>query len=130
MIAVIHPTGNANLRGVLAGLHGRSLLSGFYTTLGVSRGAPWLRWLPGPVRRQMLRRSYDLPTGLINARPILEIRRLVSSRFLNIGSNRNHRDSIDQVYFDLDCHLARLITSGRSGKIWNRCLVVTVWSPV
>ena len=114
MIAVIHPTGNANLRGVLAGLHGRSMLSGFYTTLGVSLGAPWLRCLPGPVRRQILRRSYDLPTELIHTRPITEIRRLVSGRFSNIGFTRRHRNLIDQVYFDLDRHLARLIACGRT----------------
>ncbi|MCH7543684.1 MAG: glycosyltransferase family 4 protein [Proteobacteria bacterium] len=114
MIAVIHPTGNANLRGVLAGLYGRSMLSGFYTTLGVSRAAAWLRWLPGPLRLQILRRSYDLPTGLINTRPILGVRRLVSGRFSNIGFTRRHRNSIDQVYFDLDRHLARLIARGRT----------------
>ncbi len=116
MIAVIHPTGNANLRGVLAGLHGRGMLSGFYTALGVSNSAPWLRCLPGPVRRQILRRGYNLPTGLIHTRPNLEIRRLVSSCFSFVGSNRRHRNSIDQVYFDLDRHLASLIASGRTKK--------------
>ncbi len=113
-VVVSHPTGNANLRGVLAGLHGRAMLSGFYTTLGFSRSAPWLRWLPGPVRRQILRRSYNLPTELIHTRPILEVGRLVSSRITIGGSNRRHRNSIDRVYFDLDRHLARLITSGRT----------------
>lgn len=116
MIAVIHPTGNANLRGVLAGLHGRDMLSGFYTALGVSRSAHWLRCLPGPVRRQILRRGYNLPTGLIHNHPNLEIRRLVSSRLSIVGSNRRHRNSIDQVYFDLDRHLASLIASGRTPK--------------
>lgn len=114
MIAVIHPTGNANLRGVLSGLHGRSMLSGFYTTLGFSRSTPWLRCLPGPLRRQLLRRGYDLPTELIHSHPILEVRRLVSSRLSIVGTTHRHRNSIDQVYFDLDRHLARLIARGRT----------------
>ena len=61
MILLVHPFGNANVRAVLAALDGADRLGKFLTTLGWSNSSPILQALPENVRREMMRRGYDLP---------------------------------------------------------------------
>ncbi|MEA3213390.1 MAG: hypothetical protein QOE70_6447 [Chthoniobacter sp.] len=108
MVAVTHPTGNANVRAVLSGLRRAGRLSAFYTSFGVSSASPRFRALPVSVRRQLERRAYDLPPGLLKTRPVRELVRLASGRVCK----PNARD-VDAVYQNLDRSLAAVIAQGR-----------------
>ncbi len=110
MIVVSHPTGNANVRGLLNGLLNQKLLETYYTTLGFSSRSMWLNLLPVGLKNKLNRRSYDLPIRKMKCRPWMEIMRLTEVP-LKLASNRGNKSRylIDQVYFDLDKHLANLI---------------------
>jgi len=57
VIAAIHPTGNQNVRHVLAALHARNLLALFGTAFGHSAEAGPPRWVPGRWREEWNRRA-------------------------------------------------------------------------
>src|SRR6185503_20762834 len=93
MIAMSHPTGNANVRAVLATLDEARLLDVFFTTVGV-RSETWPRALPSKVRGTLERRSFAAQHARIEFHPWKELLRLAG------------RESIDAVCFDLDAHVA------------------------
>jgi len=102
MIALTHPTGNANVRHALNGLWQARLLSGYYTTLGFTAGE--LERMPTRLARLLSRREYALPPSLLCRRPMREAIRLsLGERFF----------PIDSIYRDLDSHLARSIRRGQ-----------------
>jgi len=110
MIVVSHPTGNANVRGLLNGLHKHQLLATYCTTLGFSSRSKWLNLLPAGLKKELNRRSYDLPSCKMKSRPWLEIRRLAEGRLkLSAMRIRKPRLSVDQVYTDLDQYVANII---------------------
>src|SRR4051794_29167994 len=78
MVAVTHPTGNANVRAVLSGLRRAGCLSEFHTSFGVSSASSWYRLLPAVIKRQLGRRAYDLPPRMLRTRPVREVVRLAS----------------------------------------------------
>lgn len=93
---VVHPTGNANVRGVLAGLQRAGTLGAYWTTLGWSDQAPWLRLLPAALRNRAARRAYALPPELLRRFAEPELRRL-----LGRGRDRSAavaRARVDAVY--------------------------------
>ena len=113
MIVVSHPTGNANVRGLLDGLREHDLLFMFYTTLGYSSQVLWYKMLPAFVKRELDRRSYNLPTPIIRSHPWLEIKRLGKERLnLLVKQSARNRTSVDEVYRNLDRYVADHIEKG------------------
>jgi glycosyltransferase involved in cell wall biosynthesis len=94
MIAMSHPTGNANVRAVLAALDGAGLLAVFFTTVGVRANGVLPRVAPEAIQRHLARRSYSAKQARLEFHPWKEILRLAG------------RESIDAVCFDLDAHVA------------------------
>lgn len=112
-IVVSHPTGNANVRGLLNGLHRHDLLASYATTLGFSSDEWWYKQLPAWLKRNLKRRSYNLPEKLIKRRPWVEIRRLAIGHSILSGKNSgNKRSSVDKTYNYLDNYVANLIAKG------------------
>jgi len=95
MIAMSHPTGNANVRAVLAALDQAGLLEVFFTTVGIDREGILPRVLPGKLRRSLERRAFVARNARLEFHPWKELRRFVG------------RENIDTVCFDLDAHVAK-----------------------
>ena len=104
MILVIHPFGNANVRGVLTALDDANLLAKFVTTLGWSASSPFLHALPEKGRSEMARRAYDLPHFKIKTHPGREIVRLLAEKFglRHLTRHETGWASIDRVWSGLD----------------------------
>ena len=58
MLVLSHPTGNANVRAVLAALDRHGLLDTFYTTLGVNADGWLQKVLPANYRAKLRKREY------------------------------------------------------------------------
>src|ERR1700677_1659502 len=71
MIDFVHPTGNQNVRQVLGALEARGLLGTFHTSLGFPSGT-WTQNLPGSLRAECVRRTYQLPAAKMHTRPARE----------------------------------------------------------
>jgi len=99
MIAMSHPTGNANVRAVLAALDDARLLEVFYTTVGVRAENRLPRLLPRKLRQQLARRSFSTQHARIEFHPWHEMRRLAG------------RQDINHVCFDLDAHVAGALSN-------------------
>ncbi|HWN96505.1 MAG TPA: group 1 glycosyl transferase, partial [Methylomirabilota bacterium] len=89
-----HPTGNANVRAVLAALDSARLLHVFFTTVGIRNDGVLPRLLPGNFRRTIARRLFTAQHARIEFHSWTELRRLAG------------RATIDEVCFDLDAHVA------------------------
>ena len=103
MLALSHPTGNTNVRAVLAALDRHGLLDTFYTTLGVNTDGWLQKVLPSGYRAKLRKRAYRVTSGRIVFHPLKELMRLAAKRA-----------SIDEVYIDLDAFVAKRIS--RAGK--------------
>lgn len=118
MIVVSHPTGNQFVRPLLAALRASGMLGEYATTLAFDRSSAGLKYVPGRVRRQLLRRSYEVPRDIVHSRPWREAGRMAA---LQLGASWLVRPeagwaSVDAVYRDLDRHVAaRLPTLARRG---------------
>lgn len=111
MIALSHPTGNANVRAVMTGLDNAGLLHSFHTTLAFDDSQWFLNLLPASLKAQLLRRSFPLVRDKVATRPALELLRLLfkdhGPRFLtqhNVGLF-----CIDRICKDLDSEVARYL---------------------
>ncbi len=112
MITLIHPTGNANVRGVLTGLYRDNMLATYYTTIGYASENRILKMLPHFVTDILNRRSYDIPQHLISGHFYSEfIRFCRSCSLFPKFRNLNTRLAIDKIYFTLDIQLAKDIDS-------------------
>jgi glycosyltransferase involved in cell wall biosynthesis len=98
-----HPTGNANVRAVLAALDAADLLDVFFTTVGVRGETALPHLLPETIRRTVERRSFTTRNARIEFHPWKEMLRLAG------------RESIDAVCFDLDAHVAETCRQRPSG---------------
>jgi glycosyltransferase involved in cell wall biosynthesis len=104
-----HPIGNNNLRAVLKVMLDENLLAEFNTTIAVSPKNPVLKLLPGNVKRELLRRSYDVPAAKVHSYPFFEAARLLLPRF-GFSSPVEHEvgwASVDAVYQNFDAAVAR-----------------------
>ena len=81
MIAVVHPSGNANVREVLSSLENEEILAAYLTTIGFSSTSPWMKCCPDYLHRELSRRSYDLRPERILTHPLREIGRLLLSAY-------------------------------------------------
>jgi glycosyltransferase involved in cell wall biosynthesis len=107
MLLLSHPTGNQNVRHVLAALRSAGQLGLFYTTLGGARGGG-AAWIPRRWQAEWDRRAYDLPSALIRRHPLREVARVLATR---ANWKFPVRDEfgifcIDAVYRDLDAAVA------------------------
>ena len=105
MIAMSHPTGNANVRAVIAALDDAELLEVFFTTVGVRSDGLLPRLLPEKLRRKVQRRAYSARHARVQLHPWHELLRVAGA------------ESIDEVCFDLDNYVA--------GELWNQHSKVT-----
>jgi glycosyltransferase involved in cell wall biosynthesis len=105
MIAMSHPTGNANVRAVLAALDDAALLDVFFTTVGVRSDGLLPRLLPEKLRRKVERRSYAAKHARVQLHPWHELLRVAGA------------ESIDKVCFDLDNYVA--------AELWNQHAKIT-----
>ncbi|KQS27048.1 glycosyltransferase family 4 protein [Dyadobacter sp. Leaf189] len=104
-----HPTGNANVRAILSGLHQRDGLHRFYTTLAMFPGGFWDKvGALGPFG-ELRRRNYDL---LLKSKtriwPLREAGRILSSKagWGSLTRQENALFSVDSVYRSLDKKVA------------------------
>ncbi len=124
MILLSHPTGNRNVRAVLAGLEQAEKLALFQTTLAVEKSDWYIRLIPQSVRQELLRRAYNIPGAKISKRPLKELLRLSASKFgaSFLTTHETGWASIDSVYRDLDLYTAEQLTNS-----WRDCQVSAVY---
>ena len=106
---LLHPTGNRNVRAVLASLAAAGILEEFATTIATNPTAPWLKLLPVGIRQELLRRTFPIPAKQIRTAPGLEIARLALGK-LGLQRHTSHElgwASTDAVYQRLDQLVAR-----------------------
>ena len=109
MFLVTHPTGNANVRAVLSALEQVGKLALFQTTVAVQKSDWYIQLLPSKIGKELLRRTYQLPSSKVSRHPYRELMRLVASK-VGVHSLIAHEigwASIDSVYRDLDRHVAK-----------------------
>lgn len=115
MVLLVHPFGNANVRGVLEALNRAGLLARFVTTVGWSEESY-------PVLAQKirgnLRRNYALPADKIDIHPLRESVRLLAGalRAKKLIRHETGWASIDQVWQSLDHEAARRLRHGNYGR--------------
>jgi glycosyltransferase involved in cell wall biosynthesis len=103
-IVLSHPTGNRNVRAVLQSVNEAGLLAEFETTLAVNSTSGWLKYLPGAMRQELLRRSYEVSPDKIWTHGFLEIARTILPK-INLNKYVIPEDgfaSIYSVYKDFD----------------------------
>lgn len=114
MLVLTHPTGNNFVRALLSALEETGELSLFYTTLAVEERG-YINFIPQAIRKELLRRTYNIPTFKIKTRLSRELTRLAASK-LRMKSLIKHEigwASIDSVYRDLDRHVAKQLIDNR-----------------
>jgi len=112
-IVVSHPTGNANVRAVLAAFERNNLLAKYFTTISANADSPLVKMLPNNFKKEILRRSYAINKSLIETYPIKEMGRVL---FPKIGLKRLTRHeqgsfSVDAVYRSFDHHVSGKLES-------------------
>ena len=117
-LLLIHPTGNRNVRAVLAALSNSGQLSGFHSALALGRSARWTSLLPGRFRGELERRRYDLPDAVVHARPWREIVRLVAKRlgWKRLVAHEHGWACVDRVYAALDRAVAAGLRADRTTR--------------
>jgi len=111
-VVISHPTGNRNVREVLAALIRSGKLSEFHTTLAADPEAGWLNFVPAAFRKEWLRRTYMVPADKLVSHPLLEIARMILPRIGFKGATRHETGfaSVDAVYR----HFDRAVADGLS----------------
>lgn len=103
-MVITHPTGNQNVRAVIAAMAGAGCLHEFNTTLSFNPQAAWMKILPPGIRAECLRRSFPARQHQVYTHPWREIARMI---FPKVGLNHflSHETgwaSIDSVYRKFD----------------------------
>ena len=119
MLTVSHPTGNQNLRALLAGVADAGLLSAFHTSLASFEG-DWLYRLAGlPGLSEFRRRSFPASVRAeTHQHPLYDLTRILALRAGATGLTRSEGApfSIDSVYHDLDRRVAASLRSGGGSR--------------
>src|SRR5579872_790672 len=76
-ILISHPTGNRNVRAVIAATAVAECLHEFDTTLSFNPRAAWLKILPAGIRAECLRRSFLAPRHQVWTHPWREMARML-----------------------------------------------------
>src|SRR5690606_16031108 len=119
-VILSHPTGNRNVREVLAALLRTDQLVEFHTTISANPDSGWLKMLPVAFQKEWLRRHYDVPKVKLESHPYLELARLVLPK-LGFESAARHETGwacVDAVYKAFDRAVAaRLSSLANKGEI-------------
>jgi glycosyltransferase involved in cell wall biosynthesis len=103
-IFITHAVGNRNVRAVISAFKNNGMLARFCTTLAVNTKNPLLNLLPLKLRKELVRRSYELNNDQIYTRPYLELSRYVLPK-IGFKSAVKHEvgfASTDKVFGDMD----------------------------
>jgi glycosyltransferase involved in cell wall biosynthesis len=108
-VLMSHPTGNSNVRAVIAALNSAGMLGEFHTTLAINPEALWLKLIPNSLSEQLLRRSFPIAKKQLVKFPYLETARLILPKlgFNSLVHKENAWASIDSVYKILDKSVAK-----------------------
>jgi glycosyltransferase involved in cell wall biosynthesis len=71
-----HPAGNQNVRAMLDALQTAGMLGRFATTVAADEHSPLLRLMPDKMRREWLRRRFDVPRDKLLQHPWRELARV------------------------------------------------------
>lgn len=116
-IIVSHPTGNANVRAAVVGLHKRKLVAGFYTAIAVFNGTFLSKISRISLLKELQKREFDdVLIDVTHSHPLREAGRIIASKF-KLNSLIQHEKgfySVDSVYRDLDKHVAKMIRKKRN----------------
>lgn len=110
-IVISHPTGNANVRGAVAGFEDAGILDSFHTCIACFKGTLLYQVGRGPLK-ELRRRAYDLNLqGYVHKYPMKEGGRILASKLGLKGcvAHETGRCCVDAVYHDLDRKVARYI---------------------
>ncbi|XHR30843.1 MAG: glycosyltransferase family 4 protein [Chthoniobacteraceae bacterium] len=117
MILFSHPTGNSNVRGAAQALLEAGLLAEYWTCVSWDPESAWNRFLPGSLRRQLVRRALPPPLRqLAWLHPWREAGRMAASR-LGLEALIAHERGpfcIDAVYRSLDHRVSRRVAETAS----------------
>src|SRR5690606_38287006 len=112
-VILSHPTGNQNVREVMAALLRADQLVEFHTTIAADPRSPWLKMLPGAFQKEWHRRHYEVPNQKLKVHPYLEFARIILPK-LGLKSVARHEKgwaSVDAVYKNFDRSVAARVTS-------------------
>ncbi|SFM10153.1 glycosyltransferase family 4 protein [Variovorax sp. OV329] len=107
-LLLTHPAGNQNVRAVLAATEGAGQLARFATTVAAFEGDAPSRLLPGALRREWLRRRFDIAPAKVLTHPARELARMVAAKAGWQGAVRHEAGfaSPDAVFQDFDRFVA------------------------
>ncbi len=106
-----HPAGNQNVRAMLDALQTAGLLGRFATTVAADEHSPLLRLMPEGMRREWLRRRFDVPRDKVLQHPWRELAR-VACGALGWRSALRHEQgfaSTDAIIRDFDRFVAHAL---------------------
>ena len=112
MILLSHPTGNANVRGVLNGLVSKKLLHNFHTSVAAFEGNVWHRLGGVSSLSELRKRTYDASVQPFTEMfPWYELGRMMSKKmnFNNFLTHETGMFSIDKSYQAFDKHVAKAL---------------------
>lgn len=103
-VVVSHPTGNRNVRAIIAGMFQAQMLAEFNTTLATNPDSSFLKVLPAALRSELLRRTFSLPMYKICSHPWRELARMTLPKIglKRLAEHEHKFASIDAVYKNLD----------------------------
>jgi glycosyltransferase involved in cell wall biosynthesis len=104
-----HPAGNQNVRAMLDALQAAGLLGRFGTTVAAFDDSPALKLMPHRLRREWMRRRFDVPREKILQHPWRELARVACGTAGWRSALRHERGfaSTDAVIQDFDRFIAR-----------------------
>ena len=115
-VALLHPTGNGNVRQALASFLDAAVLHEYATTVGRSSDSPVPRLLPASIAGILSKRTYDLPKDKLRRRVREEVFRNILLRSPNRRLRRLgepwQRFGIGWVSDELDKAYSRRLASG------------------
>ena len=117
-LLVSHPTGNRNVRAVIASAFQLDMLAEFDTTVAMNQQSAFIKTLPKGLLRELQRRSYDVPGHLIRSYPWRELARMLLPK-LGLKSITRHETglaSVDKVYQHFDKAVANRLVYLQNNK--------------
>jgi len=111
-VLLSHPTGNSNVRAVIAALNSNGLLAEFNTTLA-SPNSAWFKYMPKKLIAQSSRRIYPLQSNKLVTHPFFELARLSlpALGLRRLMTDENCWAGIDSVYKNFDKAVAKRLKS-------------------